>query len=139
MKEDKTIIEKEAKKELEKGKKEAEQLLNEPEKLEVILQSLENKLKVIPKLGDTLSIVPTMISLVRSYIKKEYTKIPMGTIISIICALIYILNPFDIVPDSIPGFGLVDDAAVIMVCLKLVESDIKAYEKWKKENKKELN
>lgn len=78
MKEDKTIIEKEAKKELEKGKKEAEQLLNEPEKLEVILQSLENKLKVIPKLGDTLSIVPTMISLVRSYIKKEYTKIPMG-------------------------------------------------------------
>lgn len=139
MKEDKTIIEKEAKKELEKGKKEAEQLLNEPEKLEVILQSLENKLKVIPKLGDTLSIVPTMISLVRSYIKKEYTKIPMGTIISIICALIYILNPFDIVPDSIPGFGLVDDAAVIMVCLKLVESDIKAYEKWRKENKKELN
>lgn len=139
MKEDKTIIEKEAKKELEKGKKEAEQLLNEPEKLEVILQSLEKKLKVIPKLGDTLSIVPTMISLVRSYIKKEYTKIPMGTIISIICALIYILNPFDIVPDSIPGFGLVDDAAVIMVCLKLVESDIKAYEKWRKENKKELN
>lgn len=139
MKEDKTIIEKEAKKELEKGKKEAEQLLKEPEKLEVILQSLEKKLKVIPKLGDTLSIVPTMISLVRSYIKKEYTKIPMGTIISIICALIYILNPFDIVPDSIPGFGLVDDAAVIMVCLKLVESDIKAYEKWRKENKKELN
>lgn len=139
MKEDKIIIEKEAKKELEKGKKEAEQLLNEPEKLEVILQSLENKLKVIPKLGDTLSIVPTMISLVRSYIKKEYTKIPMGTIISIICALIYILNPFDIVPDSIPGFGFVDDTAVIMVCLKLVESDIKAYEKWRKENKKELN
>ena len=44
---------------------------------------------MVPGLGDTLAIVPTMISLVRSYTKKEYTEIPLGTIIAIVSALIY--------------------------------------------------
>lgn len=138
MKDEKELIENEAKKELEKVKKEAEKLLKDKDKLEEFLQKLEKKLKVIPKLGDTLAIVPSMISLIRSYIKKEYTDIPMGSIIAIISALIYFLSPIDIIPDSIPGFGHVDDAAVIATCLKWVSDDIKDYEKWRKENNKEL-
>lgn len=138
MKEDKIIIEKEAKKELEKGKKEAEKLLNEPEKLELFLQKLEKKLKVVPKLGETLAIVPSMISLIRSYVKKEYTDIPMGSIIAVISALIYFLSPIDIIPDSIPGFGHIDDVAVITACLKWVGDDIKEYEAWREKNNKKL-
>lgn len=138
MEEIKKMNEEQAKQELEKGYKKAEELLNEPEKLEIFLQKLEKKLKVIPKVGNTLAIVPTMISLIRRYVMKEYTEIPLGTIIAIISALIYILSPIDFVPDAIPGAGYIDDALVISVCLKLIGSDVDDYQKWRKENNKEI-
>lgn len=127
-------------KELKSGYVKAEKLLKDNEKLERFLQRLEKKLKVIPIAGNTLAIVPTMISLVRMYVKKEYTDIPLGTIIAIISALIYVLSPVDLIPDAIPGgIGHMDDVGIVGVCLKLVGSDIEDYQKWRKENNKILD
>ena len=53
-------------------------------------------------------------------------------------ALIYVINPFDIVPDVLPFIGAVDDAAVIGACLMLVERDLRTYRSWK-ENQLLLN
>ena len=75
------ITEEKVKEEYEKGFKEAEKLLANPDKLETFLQKLEKKLKVLPVVGTTFAIVPAMISLVRSYVKKEYTEVPLGTIV----------------------------------------------------------
>jgi len=114
---------------------EAEEMIKKPDKVEDFLNQLEEKLKLIPKIGKTLSMLPILISLVRDYINKKYDKVPVGTIIAIIGALLYVFNPLDLVPDSIPGVGLVDDAIVITVCLKLVRSDVDDYEEWKRTNK----
>lgn len=134
------ITEEEAKKAYEKGFKEAEILLANPGKLEAFLQKLERKLKVIPVVGTTFAIVPAMISLVRSYVKKEYTEVPLGTIVGIISALIYILSPIDLVPDVVPGAGYIDDAAILIACLKAgAEDDIKDYQKWRDEHHKNIN
>ncbi len=130
------ISEQEALKELRRGYSEAEELLKDVDKLERFLQRLEKKLKTIPIAGNKLAVLPTMISLVRNYMKKEYTDIPIGTVIAIISALIYFVSPIDIVPDSIPVIGYFDDAAVVGACWKLVESDIDEYERWREENGK---
>ena len=135
----KEITEEQAKKEYEKGCKKAEKLLENPDKLEEFLQKLEKKLKKIPLVGNTFSIVPAMISLVRSYVKKEYTEIPLGSIVGIISALIDILSPIDLIPDGVPGAGYLDDAAVLLVCLKAgAEDDIKEYQKWRDDNNKNI-
>lgn len=134
------ITEEEAKKEYEKGFKEAKKLLANPDKLETFLQKLERKLKVIPVVGTTFAIVPAMISLVRSYVKKEYTEVPLGTVVGIISALIYILSPIDLVPDVVPGAGYLDDAAILIACLKAgAEDDIKDYQKWRDKHHKNIN
>jgi len=80
-----------------------------------------------------------MVSLIRSFVKKEYTDIPIGSIIAVTSALIYFVSPIDIIPDSIPVLGYIDDAAVIAVCWKLVESDVEEYVKWREDNGKVLN
>ncbi len=129
-----TISEEQATTELENNRDEAEELLKDSDKTERFLQRIEEKLKNIPLVGSKLSNIPVMISLVRSYIKKQYTDLPLGTIIAIISALIYFLSPIDILPDSIPVLGYFDDATVIGVCWKLVESDVNEYVKWRESN-----
>ena len=128
---EKEFTKEDAKKELENGYSKAEEILENPDKMERFLQRLEKKLKVIPIARKTLSMIPTLISLVKSYIQKEYTEIPIGTIAAVISALLYWLSPVDLIPDVIPGAGYIDDAAVIAVCLKLVGDDLEEYKKWR--------
>lgn len=123
---------------LEKGYDEAEKLLKDEDKIERFLLRLEKKLKTIPVAGNKLAVVPIMASLVKNYVKKEYTDIPIGTIIAIVSSLIYFVSPIDFIPDSIPILGYFDDAAVVAACWKLVESDVEEYEKWRNENGKTL-
>lgn len=40
---------------------------------------------------------------------------------SILAALFYLCNPYDIIPDYTPGIGYVDDACVFNFCLQLIK------------------
>lgn len=128
--------EKTAEKELEKGLDAAEKILADKDKMAAFFQRLEKKLEVVPLVGDKLAAVPIMASLLRSYIKKDYTDIPLGTILAITSALIYFVSPIGIIPDTIPFIGYLDDAAVIAACWKLVESDVLEYTKWREEKER---
>lgn len=136
---DNQVKEQQAQKALESGYAEAEIIINSEDKTERLLQRLEKKMKVVPLIGDKLANIPIMVSLVRSYAKKEYTDVPIGTVIAIVSALVYFVSPIDVVPDSIPFFGYFDDAAVVAACWKLVESDVKEYVIWREENGKEID
>lgn len=124
---------------LTEGYAEAQDMLNDEDKMERFLQRLEKKLKVIPLAGNKLACVPVMASLLRSYVKKEYRDIPIGSIIAIVSALIYFVSPLDIVPDSIPVIGYFDDAAVVAACWNLVQSDIDEYIDWREKSGKILD
>jgi uncharacterized membrane protein YkvA (DUF1232 family) len=120
---------------LEANKGKAEELLEDKDKMEKFLKRLERKLSKIPLAGKYLKDVPVFISLVRSFINKEYTEIPIGSIIAVVSALIYLFSPIDLVPDFIPGVGYLDDAAVIGLCYKLVHDDLVEYQAWKESQK----
>lgn len=130
-------IDPKAQEELEKGYKKAEKVLSNSKKLDKVLVRTEKKLNLLPVVGTSLAMIPSMISLVRSYTKKEYTEIPIGTIIAIISALLYFISPVDLIPDVIPVAGHLDDAAVVGACLALVKSDLDDYKKWRENNKKD--
>ena len=118
----------------EEKNEEAEELLKDPDKMEVFLQKLENKLKTIPIAGNSLAYVPMMISMVRMYMKKEYTDIPVASIISIVVALICVFNPFDLIPDALPGVGYIDDAIIVSACIGLIRTDLEDYKTWREKN-----
>jgi len=75
-----------------------------------------------------------LIVAVKDYWHGKYKRIPYWTIAAIVVALLYVLNPFDLIPDFIPVFGQIDDAAVVAACLLLVRQDLQKYKKWKIEN-----
>lgn len=72
-----------------------------------------------------------LISLLKDYRKGNYRTALIGTIAAVAFALIYVLNPFDIVPDVLPFVGAVDDASIIAACLMMIERDLIKYREWK--------
>ena len=129
------FTEKDAKETLEKGYKKANTILNDKNKMNEFLKRLDKKTKVIKLTESTLMMIPTLIQMVKSYIKKEYTNIPIPSIIAIISALLYWVAPIDVIPDAIPGVGYIDDASVLGFCLKLIHSDLEKYKEWQQTNK----
>lgn len=124
--------------ELKKGYAKSEAMIKE-NKLQELLDRLEEKLKKVPAIGETLSHLPVFISLIKSYVKKEYTKIPIGTLTAIVSALLYVLSPVDLIPDFVPVLGVLDDATIVLTCFTLVESDIEEYLEWRETQKKIIN
>jgi uncharacterized membrane protein YkvA (DUF1232 family) len=72
-----------------------------------------------------------MFGLLSDFRKGDYTKVPWFTIASIGLALLYVLNPLDIVPDFLPGVGYVDDFLIFTVVLRFIETDLHEYLDWK--------
>ncbi len=55
---------------------------------------------------------------------------PPDSILMIIAAVIYFVSPFDLIPDSIPVLGLIDDAAVITFVAKANLTLISNFRTW---------
>lgn len=72
-----------------------------------------------------------LIASVKDYWEGRYRRMPWGTVAAMAFSLLYVFNPFDLVPDVLPIIGEVDDAAVLAACLFLVEHDLLAYRQWK--------
>jgi uncharacterized membrane protein YkvA (DUF1232 family) len=70
-------------------------------------------------------------ALLRDWRAGKYRQALYGTIAAVAFALLYVFNPFDIIPDVLPFIGAVDDATVIGALLLLVERDLKKYRAWK--------
>ena len=116
---------------LDSNKAEAEVLIEDVDKMEAFLERLEKKLALVPAVGEYLTDIPVLISMVRSYISKEYTEIPVGTIIGVVAALLYFVSPVDAIADAIPVVGYLDDIAVIAFVIKMIHDDLEDYRTWK--------
>lgn len=73
--------------------------------------------------GDKFVAIPSMISMIRSYVRRDYTVLPKGAILATIGALIYFFSPLDA-------------AFVLNACLKLVKSDVDEYRNWQTNQQK---
>lgn len=129
-----SIDKKQALTQLEKGFSNAEKVLNDRGSIDDLFLKLKRKLREYPRLVKKVETVPVLIDMVKSYVNKTYTKIPVKSIIAIISALIYLVIPMDLIADFIPVVGLVDDIAVLTVCMELVQSDIKEFRAWRELN-----
>ncbi len=73
-----------------------------------------------------------LMRLTKAWLKNEYTQTPWQTIVFAIAGIIYFVNPFDFVPDFIPGAGYLDDATVIGFVIKSIRREIRQFLDWEK-------
>lgn len=96
----------------------------------------ENEENILDKMNDDnlkefVEAVKLLFFMLKDFVTGNYREIPIRTILAITGTLLYILNPFDFIPDYIPGVGYLDDAGFIAVCLKAIKVDIDKYKEFK--------
>ena len=102
-----------AKEVLENGMKTADEWLGSNEKMEQLFNDVSSRLKTTPLIGDTINDFPTMVSMVKDYVSKDYTKVSPKVIATVVSAFLYLISRKDIIPDNVPVLGILDDLAVI--------------------------
>ena len=116
------------------AKQEAEEVVESNVAVKSLIQKVL-ALLAIPKvrmdIRRVIEKVKVLVEMLGVYVKGEYKKIPKKTLIIIVAALIYLVNPFDLIPDFIPGIGYIDDARVIIFVFQSIFEDIQKFEKWK--------
>jgi uncharacterized membrane protein YkvA (DUF1232 family) len=72
----------------------------------------------------------TMLRLIRAYHRGEYDQVSEDALVWIIAALNYLVDPFDLIPDSTPFLGLVDDAHVVELVTDKTRRTLDAFMTW---------
>ena len=104
------------------------------EKVTKKADEIEKKVRESGPLRRYIEDVKLLLSLVKDYWSGNYKEIPYWAIGATVFALLYVLSPIDLIPDFIPVIGLVDDAAVVALCLYMIEQELHDYSEWKTQN-----
>jgi len=75
--------------------------------------------------------------LIKAYALGEYRAVPWKTILLIVAAVIYFVNPLDMVPDLVPITGLTDDFAILVWVYNTVSDEIDKFLLWEKDRQNE--
>jgi uncharacterized membrane protein YkvA (DUF1232 family) len=94
---------------------EAKSYTADPKSLQELFQEASAKAAGIPNdaLNELGPYLQTMLRLIRAYAAGDYRNIAKDALLTIVAAVSYLVDPFDLIPDEIPFLGYVDDATVI--------------------------
>jgi uncharacterized membrane protein YkvA (DUF1232 family) len=122
---------------VESTKSRAEEYARDPNKVKELLNDAVKKTKNYEKnrgpLAEVWSYLTALFRLLKAYVSKDYHDIPWTSIVLVIVAIIYFVSPIDLIPDIIPGVGLVDDAAIIAFVVAQIKADLDNFLAWEVE------
>lgn len=120
----------------EKAKNKAESLSQDPDSTEQLLNKAYQKgSKNKNILKQTKDDFFTLIRLLLAWTKGQYKKAPWRSILYGLAAMVYFVNPLDLVPDFITGAGLMDDLTVLGFVFSLIKDDLEEFREWEKQQK----
>ena len=121
-----------------KARKLASGLVADRMRLTLLLTSIGKKLSQIEdkkRIGQDIKEKIVLFSrLLKASASRQYKALPWRSALSIAAALIYFINPADIVPDIVPISGFLDDFTVLVWTYNSLHLEIEAFKQWEKSN-----
>lgn len=124
------------KKGFEAAKSKAEDLIQDKNKTQKVMKEALHKAQKNEKIfAETKVETFAVFRLISAWSSGEYKRVPAKAMIALLAAILYFLNPMDVIPDFIVGLGFVDDLSVLGFVLNLFKKDISDFLDWEKQNK----
>src|SRR5438132_4503658 len=104
----------------------------DPERLRQLFREAVKKAPSIPRepFKDLWAYFQAMLRLIRAYYRREYRNVSLQNLVMIVGAIIYILNPFDLIPDWIAGLGFADAAVVLAFAVRQTRQTLDDFMTW---------
>ncbi len=110
----------------------AKSFAKDPEALRALFHEAMRKAKSIPKepFKDLWGYFQAMLRLIRAYSRGDYRDVRLMNLVIIIGAIIYVLDPWDLIPDWIPGLGFADDATILAFAVQKTRETLDDFTTW---------
>ncbi len=72
----------------------------------------------------------TFIRLIKAYMRGEYRQVANKSLLIGVAVLLYLVTPLDIIPDFIPGIGLLDDISLMAWFVDAFQKEITRFKQW---------
>ncbi len=120
--------------------KQALRMVGKPARMVRLLGQLTLKLQHLnsssinaPALKEKFLLLGRML---KAHVSGQYKARSLRFLLILLAAVIYLINPLDLVPDFILGIGLTDDLAVVTWVYQALAGELKAFAEW--ENTKKI-
>jgi uncharacterized membrane protein YkvA (DUF1232 family) len=112
--------------------KSAKSYVQDPQRLRALFQEAAKEAASLPRepFKETWPYFQTMLRLIRSYYQGDYRDVDESTLVVIIAAIIYVVNPLDLIPDAIPALGFLDDATVLALAVRRTRQTLDDFMTW---------
>jgi len=110
----------------------AKMYLENPLRLRALFNEAVAEAASIPRepFGDTWPYFQAMLRLIRAYSDGAYREIPDSTFVVIVAAIVYLVNPLDVIPDALPALGYLDDATVVSLAIRRSRDALDDFMTW---------
>lgn len=114
----------------------ASRLAGKPGRIALLLAQLGERLTRVDWKSVSISTAKEKLSvfsrIASAYASGKYRDISWKSVLIVLAAIIYFLNPIDLIPDFIPVIGLTDDFSVLLWVYHTVGSEIDKFLAWER-------
>ena len=112
--------------------KSAKSYVEDPQRMRALFQEAAKEAAALPRdpFKETWPYFQTMLRLIRAYYQGNYRNVDESTLVVIIAAIIYVVNPLDLIPDAIPALGFLDDATVLALAVRRTRQTLDDFMTW---------
>jgi uncharacterized membrane protein YkvA (DUF1232 family) len=112
--------------------KSAKSYVGNPQRLQSLFQEASKVAASMPlePVQETWPYFQAMLRLIRAYSQGDYRDVHESTLVVIIAAIIYVVNPLDLIPDALPALGFLDDATVLALAVRRSRQTLDDFMAW---------
>ncbi|MEO1050839.1 MAG: YkvA family protein [Bacteroidota bacterium] len=120
-----------------RAKEKATAILKSNDRLKRLILAAGEKIARVGKEGlktdKLVNKVKIIMRMMKAYLNGTYRAIPWKSMIILAAALVYFVNPMDLIPDFVPVSGFIDDFSIMLWVFNNFQKEIDAYVAWERQ------